>query len=319
MPWTIYCHIHRESGRRYIGLTKQTWKQRWKNHVCAARSSKGGRWHFPNAIRKYGSEAFDHEVLEVCDSLEEANVAEVRWIRHFDSANPEKGFNLEKGGGHTPHPIRKNPWDRPEFREKMEKSVLPKLIAAGLSPSTRARTVATLRTDEFRQKAAERTRDQFSAPESRRKMSETVEALHRDPGTAKKFRRGLETANRNRASKTHCKNGHEFTPENTKVDANGWRYCRRCAADRMSRKAYDARTHCKNGHELTPENVRLGKDGRRRTCTLCLPTHCKNGHELTPESLDVPPARSPEARICRICRRESGRRSDARRRARKRQ
>jgi hypothetical protein len=28
--------------------------------------------------------------------------------------------------------------------------------------------------------------------------------------------------------KTHCVNGHEFTPENTYVDPNGKRNCRKC-------------------------------------------------------------------------------------------
>lgn len=47
--WTIYCHTHVDSGRRYIGLTKQAMMKRWKNHVHAAQHSRDGRWHFPNA------------------------------------------------------------------------------------------------------------------------------------------------------------------------------------------------------------------------------------------------------------------------------
>lgn len=119
MPWTIYCHIHIESGRRYIGLTSRSWQSRWKNHCYAAKSSKGGRWHFPNAIRKYGKEAFSHEVLEICHSLEVANLAEECWISFYETRDPEKGFNLVKGGQHVPHPIRKNPWDDPEYRAKI--------------------------------------------------------------------------------------------------------------------------------------------------------------------------------------------------------
>lgn len=30
------------------------------------------------------------------------------------------------------------------------------------------------------------------------------------------------------AAKTHCKHGHEFTPENTRIHANGSRSCRAC-------------------------------------------------------------------------------------------
>ena len=73
-------------------------ERRWSQYVIQARNSKGGRWHFPNAIRKYGAKAFLHEVLEICNTLEEANLAEEKWIEHFDTRNPRKGFNLAKGG-----------------------------------------------------------------------------------------------------------------------------------------------------------------------------------------------------------------------------
>lgn len=117
MPcWTIYCHTHVESGRRYVGLTKKTMRQRWSAHVYRA-LRRMDQSYFPNAIRKYGPEAFSHEVLEVCHSLEVANLAEECWIELLDTRNPEKGFNLARGGQHVPHPTR-NPWDRPEYRAK---------------------------------------------------------------------------------------------------------------------------------------------------------------------------------------------------------
>ena len=74
--WIIYCHTHIDSGRRYIGLTMQTMMQRWKSHVYAAMNSKDGRWHFPNAIRKYGSKSFSHQVLAMSWDLEGANETE---------------------------------------------------------------------------------------------------------------------------------------------------------------------------------------------------------------------------------------------------
>lgn len=36
------------------------------------------------------------------------------------------------------------------------------------------------------------------------------------------------------SSKTHCKHGHEFTPENTLIRTSGHRKCRKCHADAMS-------------------------------------------------------------------------------------
>ena len=153
MPtWTIYCHTHVETSRRYVGLTKLSMMKRWNRHVyCAMRSAKGtGTSHFANAIRKYGKDAFSHEVLETCTDLESANAAEQKWISRHDTRNPERGFNLTPGGGHTPHPV-KNPWDRPGFREK-HADVIQKFIAAGQSPEARARSKASLNTPESRTK-----------------------------------------------------------------------------------------------------------------------------------------------------------------------
>lgn len=39
-----------------------------------------------------------------------------------------------------------------------------------------------------------------------------------------------------RAQQTHCKRGHEFTPENTYVSAKNCRTCRRCQADAIREK-----------------------------------------------------------------------------------
>lgn len=313
VKFTIYCHTHIDSGRRYVGLTSQTMEKRWKNHVHAAKYSKGkNQYHFANAIRKYGKDAFTHEVLEVHSSLTEANTREEFWIEHFKTRDPQFGFNISPGGSHIPHPVR-NPWDRPEYREKM-KAVIPKLTAAGLSPEARAKTVAALKTSEFRQKAAELTRQQFSSPESRLKMSETIKALHQIPEIAEKFASGLRSSNAERASKTHCKHGHEFTPENTHTNKNGWRYCKRCACDRACRKAYEKRTHCAKGHKFEDGNFKLSIDGRR-ICLLCEATHCKHGHEFTSDTVRFDLRGN---RACKICERIRGRQSDARRRAKRR-
>ncbi len=82
------------------------------------------------------------------------------------------------------------------------------------------------------------------------------------------------------AVKTHCKRGHEFTPENTDLQSKGrGRSCRTCNLARAKAR-YEAikgprqvnnkdKTHCKRGHEFTPENTYKVKSGRQcRTCTI---------------------------------------------------
>lgn len=42
-------------------------------------------------------------------------------------------------------------------------------------------------------------------------------------------------ANRN-TNKTHCKQGHEFTPANTFITREGWRVCKTCRSLRVRRR-----------------------------------------------------------------------------------
>lgn len=37
-------------------------------------------------------------------------------------------------------------------------------------------------------------------------------------------------------AKTHCPNGHEYSPENTGINSKGWRRCRRCHADKENER-----------------------------------------------------------------------------------
>jgi len=93
----IYCHIHRESGKRYVGQTRLTMRRRWLQHLGCVR--RGSTYFFHAAIRKYGADAFDHIVLEGVDSEKAANEAEKRWITLYKSNNSAFGYNLHSGGG----------------------------------------------------------------------------------------------------------------------------------------------------------------------------------------------------------------------------
>lgn len=85
----------------------------------------------------------------------------------FRTRDPECGFNLAEGGQHKPHPIRKNPWDNPEYRAKQ----LPRLVAMGHTPEAYAKMRANARTPEFRVAASIRSKEVLATPEIREKMS----------------------------------------------------------------------------------------------------------------------------------------------------
>ena len=89
----VYKHTLKSDGRVYIG---QTWRtsERWKDN---------GRTYcncprFWDAIQEYGWDSFEHDVLYSNLTKEEADVVERVLIRHYNSADPQNGFNVMHGG-----------------------------------------------------------------------------------------------------------------------------------------------------------------------------------------------------------------------------
>jgi hypothetical protein len=70
---------------------------------------------------------------------------------------------------------------------------------------------------------------------------------------------------------THCKNGHEYSADNTRYYGTH-RYCIACEKARtkgLGRGGYwRNKTHCIHGHEFTPENTYTTKRGGRE-CRIC--------------------------------------------------
>lgn len=83
------------SGKFYIGLTSQTIKVRWGNHVRKAFKRPDYNHGFYNAIRKYGPAAFTIEELCKATSKQEAQRLEKKYI-----AAADKGllYNVSPGG-----------------------------------------------------------------------------------------------------------------------------------------------------------------------------------------------------------------------------
>jgi hypothetical protein len=233
--WTIYCHTHVDSGRRYIGLTGQTMEKRWKNHINAAKSSKGGRWHFPNAIRKYGPDAFSHKIIRVFDNLDDANLAEKCLIKRWKTRDPKFGFNVASGGYHVPHP-KKNPWDRPEYRAK----ALINLSSVRASITSQQHSIYSndyWQKSESREKASLLSKNQWKNSQFRAKVIMAVKSSKATPESKAKRSESAKAQWKNRkiAMKTHCKNNHNLN-ENAYIGKHGLYVCRVCCRDRYARR-----------------------------------------------------------------------------------
>jgi group I intron endonuclease len=69
--------------------------RRFTSHVCDANHGSTSIIH--NAIRKYGKAAFEIELLEECQSFEDLDAAERKWISELNTLTPN-GYNIEAGG-----------------------------------------------------------------------------------------------------------------------------------------------------------------------------------------------------------------------------
>jgi len=109
----IYKFTHIESNRVYIGQTIQDPNRRRLEHISGSKHSNK-HYHFHNALKKYGVDAFLFEVIATADSLNELNLLEEKYVKEYDSI--EKGFNIRNPGNNKTH--------SPESIERMKKSQL---------------------------------------------------------------------------------------------------------------------------------------------------------------------------------------------------
>lgn len=90
----IYKITNLIDGKIYIGRTKHSLKERFRQHV----KNKRGKTFIGSAITKYGFENFTIERIEDVFTIEQAMEREKYWIKELNSQNREIGYNLTEGG-----------------------------------------------------------------------------------------------------------------------------------------------------------------------------------------------------------------------------
>jgi group I intron endonuclease len=69
-------------------------------HICDSKHTPK-TYHFHNALKKYGVDAFTFEIIANAASLDELNTLEEKYIKEFNSI--KNGFNIRNGGGNKMH------------------------------------------------------------------------------------------------------------------------------------------------------------------------------------------------------------------------
>lgn len=92
-PYCVYVHTNLINGKMYVGLSKnadERWRGNGKNY-----------WESPkfwNAIKKYGWENFDHEIIASNLTREEACNMERLLIKKLKTQDDRFGYNINEGG-----------------------------------------------------------------------------------------------------------------------------------------------------------------------------------------------------------------------------
>jgi group I intron endonuclease len=172
----VYKITHRASGKAYVGKAVRICF-RWYSHKHDMLAGKNLPLH--NALRKYGMDAFDFDVVERCDSDADALEAEKYWIEWYGTLSPN-GYNLTEGGeGALP---------TDEVRRKISESKRGKKRGP--------------QTPEWTAKIAAKNRGKVMSPEAREKMRAATAAQH-----AERRARG-ESAEWSAKMSTAAKIGH---------------------------------------------------------------------------------------------------------------
>lgn len=95
----IYKATNKISGKSYIGQTIQSLSKRKSNHVMDAELYRDNMY-FHKAIRKYGRNNFEWEILFECYTIDELNKKEIHFIEKYKTFTD--GYNLTIGGEGVP-------------------------------------------------------------------------------------------------------------------------------------------------------------------------------------------------------------------------
>jgi len=91
--WCVYIHTNKINGKKYVGQTCKKPEIRWNNGVGYKSST-----YFFSAIKKYGWNNFDHEIIAENLTKEQADELECFLIKKLKTINAKFGYNLCDGG-----------------------------------------------------------------------------------------------------------------------------------------------------------------------------------------------------------------------------
>jgi len=92
--YIIYRYTNIHNGKVYVGQTSKSLEERAQANGRNYRECR----RFYSAIEKYSWDAFKPDILEIVDTVDEANKREIYYITLYNSTDEACGYNLLPGG-----------------------------------------------------------------------------------------------------------------------------------------------------------------------------------------------------------------------------
>lgn len=93
----VYSMLNQHNGKRYIGYTSKSLKKRRNKHLRLLRQNGHPNRHIQHAWNQ-GDRYFLWTILEVCSSIDEMKLAEIKWIGQYCTTDDQYGYNMTYGG-----------------------------------------------------------------------------------------------------------------------------------------------------------------------------------------------------------------------------
>jgi group I intron endonuclease len=94
----IYLITNTKNNKKYVGLTIQTLKRRWKYHVEQANMNHiKSEESLHNSIRVYGKDVFNIQQIDIGTTKMDLENKERKWIKNLNTLTPN-GYNISTGG-----------------------------------------------------------------------------------------------------------------------------------------------------------------------------------------------------------------------------
>lgn len=179
----IYKITNIANGKVYVGKTaSKRVEARWNRHKSSLRNNNHYNDHLQAAWNKDSESVFTFEVIEKFDPEMnfDLNNLERFWIKHYDSMNPEKGYNKSTGGEGTPGIV-----------SHLRGKILPESTKVKMRNSHKQRRPIS---EETRLKLSLSKKGTKPTEETKRKMSEAQQIRFSKSNVWNKDKKGLQKA-----------------------------------------------------------------------------------------------------------------------------